>query len=105
MDSQLPGFYKLSPAQRLAKLKEAAGLTDEEASTLVKQGPLPMESADIMIENVVGTTGLPFGIATNFRINGNDVLIPMAVEEPSIVAAASNVAKLCRPGGFTATAD
>ena len=105
MDSQLPGFYKLSPAQRLAKLKEAAGLTEEEAAILKKAGPLPMESADIMIENVVGTTGLPFGIATNFRINGNDVLIPMAVEEPSIVAAASNVAKLCRPGGFTATAD
>jgi hydroxymethylglutaryl-CoA reductase len=100
--SQISGFYKLSPKERLEKVKDFAGLTDEEVSALEKTGSLEMEQADRMIENVVGTFELPVGIAVNFQINGKDYLIPMAIEEPSVVAAASNAAKMARTkGGFT----
>jgi len=99
--SELPGFYKLSPAERLKFVQEFAGLGDEEVELLRKTGALELEQADRMIENVIGTTELPIGIATNFLINGKDYLIPMAIEEPSVVAAASNAAKIARPrGGF-----
>ena len=99
--SELPGFYKLSPEERLKLVQEFAGLGDGEVELLRKTGALELEQADRMIENVIGTTELPIGVATNFRINGEDHLIPMAIEEPSVVAAASNAAKMARPrGGF-----
>jgi hydroxymethylglutaryl-CoA reductase len=99
--SDLQGFHKLTPDERLEKVKEFAGLSDEEAGILRKNGALDIDTADRMIENVVGTSELPFGIATNFLINGKDYLVPMTLEEPSVVAAASFAAKLTRPtGGF-----
>ncbi len=97
--SRLPGFHKLTLKERLAKVAELAGLSEEDVKTLTKEGPLPLDIADKMIENVIGTMPLPLGIATNFLINGKDYLVPMAIEEPSVVAAASNAAKMCRAGG------
>jgi hydroxymethylglutaryl-CoA reductase len=99
--SELPGFYKLSPGERLKLVQEFAGLSDDEVKLLQKTGSLELDQANRMIENVIGTTELPVGIATNFLINGKDYLIPMAIEEPSVVAAASNAAKMARQrGGF-----
>jgi hydroxymethylglutaryl-CoA reductase len=99
--SAISGFYKLTPKERLAKVKEFADLTDEEATVLANTGALPMEVADRMIENVVGAFPLPLGIGVNFQINGKDYLIPMAIEEPSVVAAASYAARMVREsGGF-----
>src|SRR3989338_3769480 len=103
MRSYLPGFHDLSLDERLSLVKKLCVLTDEEAETLRKTGCLP--HSDRMIENVVGTIELPLGIATNFMINGHDVLVPMAIEEPSVVAAASHAAKLARPDGFVASSD
>ena len=97
--SRLPGFHKLTLKERLSKVAELAGLSEEDVKTLTREGPLPLDLADKMIENVVGTMPLPLGIATNFLINGKDYLVPMAIEEPSVVAAASNAAKMCRAGG------
>lgn len=97
--SAISGFYKLSPKERLALVKEFAGLSDEECALLLNTGSLPLELADRMIENVVGAFPLPLGIAVNFLINGRDYLIPMAIEEPSVVAAASYAAKMVREGG------
>jgi hydroxymethylglutaryl-CoA reductase len=102
--SEAQGFYKLPMSERMEFLKKVTGLTDEEAKTLASTGGLPAEVADRMIENVIGGITIPLGIATNFRINGKDYLIPMALEEPSVVAAASNAAKIARlKGGFTVT--
>ena len=99
--SELSGFYKLSPGERLKIVQEFAGLSEEEAELLRRTGALELEQANRMIENVIGTTELPLGMATNFLINGRDYLIPMAIEEPSVVAAASNAAKMARErGGF-----
>ncbi|AAB89513.1 hydroxymethylglutaryl-CoA reductase, degradative [Archaeoglobus sp.] len=101
MSSRIPGFYKLSVEERLKKVAEFAGLSDEEVKAVLSQG-LPLDVADRMIENVIGTFELPLGIATNFLIDGKDYLIPMAIEEPSVVAAASNAARMAREsGGFT----
>ncbi|MEM2108628.1 MAG: hydroxymethylglutaryl-CoA reductase, degradative [Candidatus Bathyarchaeia archaeon] len=97
--SAISGFYKLSPKERLALVKEFAGLSDEECALLLNTGSLPLELADRMIENVVGAFPLPLGIAVNFLINGKNYLIPMAIEEPSVVAAASYAAKMVREGG------
>jgi len=99
--SQISGFYKLGPKERVQIVKEFAGLTDEEVAILQSTGSLPLELADRMIENVVGAIPIPLGIAVNFLINGRDYLIPMAIEEPSVVAAASHAAKMARErGGF-----
>jgi len=99
--SQISRFHNLKPSERIGIVKEFAALTDEEVSILQSTGPLKLEQADRMIENVIGTMPIPLGIATNFRINGRDYLIPMAIEEPSVVAAASNAAKMARVrGGF-----
>ncbi len=104
--SAFPEFYKKAPAERLALVKEFAGLNDEEAKALGNWGALGEATAKGMIENTVGTTALPLGFATNFLINGKDFLVPFALEEPSVVAAASNAAKLCRPsGGFRCECD
>ncbi len=103
-DSQISGFYKLSLQERVKRLQEMTGLTDDEIASLSEPGKIDMSILDHMIENVVGAMTLPIGIATNFRINGRDYLIPMAIEEPSVVAAASNAARMARPhGGFVAT--
>ena len=102
--SRLPGFYKLALPERVNTVAAWANLTLEEQAILTSEIPLSPELADKLIENVVGVFGLPLGIAANFRVNGRDVLVPMAVEEPSVVAAASNMAKLARAtGGFRAT--
>src|SRR5262245_44243452 len=99
-NSRLGGFYQLNPAERLQAIKSFDGLGDEDLRRLQGgSGVLTVERADKMIENVVGTFDLPLGVATNFQINGRDVLIPMVVEEPSIVAGASYAAKLVRAGG------
>jgi hydroxymethylglutaryl-CoA reductase len=97
--SSISGFYKLTPKERLALVKEFAGLSDEECALLQDTGSLPLEAADRMIENVVGAFPLPLGIGVNFLINNRDYLIPMAIEEPSVVAAASYAAKMVREGG------
>ena len=100
-DSRLPNFRTLTPAQRLAHIVKAASLSADEAALLTQPGALNIERADGMIENVIGTFELPFAIVGNFLINGRDVLVPMVVEEPSVVAAASFMAKLAREsGGF-----
>jgi len=91
--SLVSGFYKLSPEERLALVRKFAGLSDEECALLRNTGSLPLDLADRMIENVVGAIPLPLGIAVNFQINKRDYLIPMAIEEPSVVAAASYAAK------------
>ena len=98
--SRISGFYKLAPKERLELVKDFAGLNDDEIAVLGNTGSLG-ELADRMIENAVGTMPLPVGIGANFRINGKDYLIPMAIEEPSVVAAASNAAKIAgERGGF-----
>ena len=104
--SRLSGFYKRPLAERAALVGEWAGLSAEEQAALGGPAALTPEQADHMIENVVGVYGLPMGVATNFLINGRDYLIPMVVEEPSIVAGVSYAAKLVRSGGgFITTAD
>ncbi|AHL75444.1 3-hydroxy-3-methylglutaryl-CoA reductase [Stutzerimonas stutzeri] len=101
IDSRLPNFRNLTPADRLTHIQQLLSLSDADAALLRGSGALPLEIAEGMIENVVGTFELPYAIAGNFQINGRDVLIPLVVEEPSIVAAASFMAKLARPtGGF-----
>ena len=102
--SEISGFYKQSPADRLKVVTEFGGLEDAEAAALATPGALPLDLANRMIENVVGTMPLPLGVAVNFQINGKDYLVPMAIEEPSVVAAASNAAKMARAkGGFAAS--
>src|SRR2546425_5652310 len=102
--TELAGFYKLPREERVKVLQKVAGLTAEEIKVISNTGGLPMEVADRMIENVVGGLTLPLGIAMNFEINGKSRLVPMALEEPSVVAAASNAAKIARvKGGFHAT--
>lgn len=99
-NSRLQGFYQLNPFERLQMVKSFDGLVDEDLRALHGgNGVLSIERADKMIENVVGTYNLPLGIATNFQINGRDYLIPMVVEEPSIVAGASYAARMIRAGG------
>jgi hydroxymethylglutaryl-CoA reductase len=97
--SLVSGFYKLSPKERLQFVKEFADLTDEETDLLQKTGSLSLDLADRMIENVIGAIPVPLGIAVNFHLNKRDYLIPMAIEEPSVVAAASYAAKMARQGG------
>lgn len=102
--SEYSGFYKLGVRQRIEFVKKFSNITDNEAELLVATGSLPIEQADRMIENVVGAFPVPLGVAVNFLINGKDYLIPMAIEEPSVVAAASHAAKLARArGGFMAS--
>lgn len=101
VNSRISGFRDLDPSERLKKLAEITGLSQSDTDALRGGGVLPLPLANGMIENVVGTFELPIGVATNFTINDRDYLIPMAVEEPSVVAAASFMAKLARDnGGF-----
>lgn len=100
-DSRLPNFRAMTPAKRWDHIVTTCQLSDADAALLRQPGALPPALADGMIENVIGTFELPMGVAGNFQINGRDVLVPMAVEEPSIIAAASFMAKLAREdGGF-----
>jgi hydroxymethylglutaryl-CoA reductase len=101
IDSTLPNFRTLSPTERLAHISKVVGLDDAQYAQFAKPGALPLDTANGMIENVIGTFELPMAVAGYFQINGKDVIVPMAVEEPSIVAAASFMAKLSRDaGGF-----
>lgn len=101
MTSRLAGFRALSPTERLQAVEQAVG--GEDLGPMSDQPSLPIATANGMIENVVGTFELPLGIATNFVVNGKEYLVPMAVEEPSVVAAASFMARIARDGGgFTA---
>ena len=100
--SNIQSFYKLDANERLRQLQQFAKLTDEEVNAL-RIGGLGFDRAERMVENVVGVFPIPLGIATNFLINNRDYLVPMAIEEPSVVAAASHAAKMARPtGGFKA---
>ncbi|MGA0925134.1 MAG: 3-hydroxy-3-methylglutaryl-CoA reductase, partial [Lutimaribacter sp.] len=99
--SAISGMRTLSPAERRHAIAQATSLPPESLAPLFSAGALPHTVADGMIENVLGTFELPLGVATNFIVNGREYLVPMAVEEPSVVAAASYMAKLARPhGGF-----
>lgn len=104
MKSDISGFYKLTPEERLGLVRKFANLTDEEVNSLRQTGALPPDVANRMIENVVGGYTFPLGFATNFQINKKEYLVPMVIEEPSVVAAASNGARIARAGGgFEAT--
>lgn len=100
---EFSGFYKKSVEERQKILADKFNLTDEEQKLLKKSGALDLKIADRMIENVVGTFPLPLGLATNFVIDGKEYIIPMALEEPSVIAAASNAAKMS--SGFETSAD
>ena len=103
--SAIPKFYARTVEQRLALAKEWGGLNDDDVRALRDSG-LSASQADLMIENVLGRYSLPFALAANFRINGRDFLVPMVIEEPSVVAACSYAAKLFRKaGGFSASSD
>ncbi len=101
----MPGLYKKTLSERLQAIVEQSGLSQEEAAAFSTNGLNP-DGADHMIENVIGLYSLPVGIATNFRVNHKEVLVPMVIEEPSVVAGASLAARLAREGGgFTASSD
>jgi len=101
--SRISGFYNLTIEERLTKIVEVSHLTSKDLLPYNNGGLIP-NSADHMIENVIGLQSLPLGIGLNFQVNGKDVLVPFAIEEPSVVAGASFMAKLVRAGGgFQAT--
>ena len=106
-DSAISKFFEKSREEKLNLIRDFANLTEEELKILQnKDGGISFEKADKMIENAIGTFSLPLGIATNFKINEKDYLIPMVIEEPSVIAAASKGAKIARiKGGFEASAD
>ncbi len=100
MTSRISGFYKIPPGERLKAVAEQTGLAREDVSQM--ELGLTLDQAEKMVENVVGMFQVPLGIATNFIIDGREVLIPMATEEPSVIAAASNGARMARDaGGFS----
>ncbi|MEC9353728.1 MAG: hydroxymethylglutaryl-CoA reductase, degradative, partial [Candidatus Thermoplasmatota archaeon] len=103
--SAVPGFYKLSPTERLEIVKEFASLSDDETEALGGFGALGGDTANRMIENVIGSFPMPLGVAANFKVNGEELFVPMALEEPSVVAAASNMAKGTLPKGITVDSD
>ena len=100
MDSLIHGFHNMSVEDRRKLIKEFSGLTEDDMETMDYR--MPIDAAGNMIENVYTIMDYPVGVATNFRINGKDYLIPMSLEEPSVVAACSNGARYARPDGFTA---
>ena len=103
--SRLPGFFNLTLEQRLAKVVEFGDLNHETRAALLGERGLTLELADHLIENVIGIFSLPLGIAANFIVNQREILVPMVIEEPSVVAGVSYMAKLARTGGgFTARA-
>ncbi len=103
--SSIPGFRELDPAARRRALAELRGMAASDLDEALAGGGLLVATADKMVENAIGTLALPFGVALNHRVNGVDYLVPMVIEEPSVVAAASHAAKRVRAGGgFVATA-
>ena len=101
--SRLPGFYKLSVAERRLVVAERSGVKLEVLCAALEAGGIDVATADKLVENVLGTYALPFGLALNVQVNGKDRIVPMVVEEPSVIAAASNAARMVRhAGGFTA---
>ena len=99
--SDISGFYKLSIEERQKILSRLVNLNQDEIEILNNFGYFTPTQIDTLIENVVGSYQLPFGLAFNFKINNRDFIIPMVIEEPSVVAAASNAAKMARKhGGF-----
>lgn len=101
MSSRIPGFYKMTVEERKQHMIQLCQLDETTADQLLSSVSLPEETADHMIENVIGTFGLPLAVGLNFKVNEKDYIIPMAVEEPSIVASASYIAKIVREtGGF-----
>lgn len=106
-DSSISKFFEKSQKDRLNIVKNFANLSQEELDTLENSsGGITFDNADKMVENAIGTFSLPLGIATNFKINNKDYLMPMVIEEPSVIAAASKAAKIARiKGGFTVSAD
>ena len=102
-NSRISGFYNMTVEERRARLGDGSALAPDQLLPFITGGLSP-DAADHMIENVIGLHSLPLGIALNFQVNGRDVLVPMTIEEPSVVAGASFMAKLARAGGgFTAT--
>jgi hydroxymethylglutaryl-CoA reductase len=97
--SRLPGFYKVTVQERRALVSDVTGMETGEMEQAFDGGGLDADTADKFVENVLGTYALPFGVALNVRVNGHDFVVPMVVEEPSVVAAASNAAKMVRAGG------
>ena len=98
--SRIPGFYELSARERLELIRSSANLTEDEVRAIV-QGAPPVEQLEYLVENAIGSIGIPLGIATNFLINGKEYLIPMATDESSVIAGASNGARMARvKGGF-----
>ncbi|HPG21013.1 MAG TPA: 3-hydroxy-3-methylglutaryl-CoA reductase, partial [Flexilinea sp.] len=99
-------FYQLTATERIKELIDLKVITEEDAALLLKRGGLSSEVADHMIENGIGIFDLPLGVAQNFMVNGRSVWVPMVIEESSVIAAASNGAKIVlQNGGFTAKAD
>ena len=104
--SRFPGFYKVTVAERRALVSDATGTDARDIQRALEGGGLDADTADKFVENVLGTYALPYGVALNVRVNGVDHVVPMVVEEPSVVAAASNAAKMVRGGGgFIADVD
>ena len=105
--SRISGFYRMELEERLAELRSRGILSDQDVALLSdRRGGLELEVADKMVENLIGVLELPLGLGLNFQINGRDYVVPMAIEEPSVVAAVSHIAKLTRPsGGFEAVAE
>ena len=102
--SSYSGFFKLTTDERMKEVAEFTGITEEEQKILQDPNSLDMDKANNMVENVIGRFSLPMGVAVNFIINNKEYVIPMVTEEPSVIAAASNAAKLARPsGGFFAS--
>lgn len=101
MTSRIKGFYKLSPEERLEKVADFSGLTEEEKAIIRGEKGFSIENADNMVENAIGYMPVPLGVAVNFKIDGRDVFLPMATEEPSVIAAANNAARMTyNTGGF-----
>src|SRR5262245_49432062 len=96
--SRIPGFYRLPVEERRRLLRLRADLSEQDLATLA-QGGIDTATADRVVENAIGVYALPLGVGLNFQINGRDYLVPMAVEEPSVIAAASNAARMVREGG------
>ena len=102
--SRISGFHNLGVEERIDKLA-SAGFLSQESVQAIRGAGLQLQDAKNMVENVISTFGLPMGVALNMLVNNREYAVPMVVEEPSVVAAVSNVARLARPAGFTATSD
>lgn len=105
--SRIPGLHRMTIAERINAVKAFAQLSSEEAALFGQSSVLDLDTADRMIENVIGTFEIPLGVVPNMVVNGRDVLVPLAVEESSVIAALANAARMVRSGGgfFTSTSD